>query len=63
MKKINRMNKTFSIKVRKEIFWDSNKTNKMCLNRKKEKLKEGWKADKKRKIMESLQRERSKEFG
>ena len=57
------MNKTFSIKVRKEIFWDSNKTKKMSLKRKKEKLKEGWKADKKRKIMESLQRERSKEFG
>lgn len=63
MEKINRMNKTFSIKVRKEIFWDSNKTNKMCLKRKTEKLKEGWKADTKRKVMESLQRERSKEFG
>lgn len=56
------MNETFSIKVRKEIFWDKNKTRKMCLKRKKEKLKEGWKADKKRKRMESLQR-KSKEFG
>jgi len=35
----------------------------MCLERKRENQKEGWKADKKRKIMASLQRERSKEFG
>lgn len=34
----------------------------MYVKRKKEKLKEGWKADKKRKVMESLQGERSKEF-
>lgn len=41
------MNKTFSINVRKEIFWESIKTKKMLLKRKKKKMRKGWKAEKK----------------
>lgn len=57
------MNKTFSINVREEIFWERIKTKKMLLKRKKKKMGEGWKAEKKRMIMESLQRESSKVVG
>lgn len=53
------MNKIFSINVGEEIFWESIKTKKMLQKRKKKKMREGWKAEKTKMIMESLQRESS----